>query len=273
MLVLIGCLLCSSLLDRELTRRFSSLLTRLLERGLFEPEQGEGQMWGQRNSKYATAVGSQLLVKIHALDDKVGHVSCQQNHPIDRLDEHIDFVGEASDHVGKVVDKLNNRIDMQDVQIEQLANMVNSLVGKTKNQANEIKGLKCNREEHRKVINTLTAKLIAVEVCLEDVQKKAFPRVREIGRMALFCKPPPPLLVPTPYSPPSQRDSANFEERVLEPLHTALNNLRGLLQGTTSPSLHHYYTSNTSSSYGPSSIPPPSLKPTSYDRSTLFAQT
>jgi hypothetical protein len=31
------------------------------------------------------------------------------------------------------------------------------------------------------VINNLTAKLIAVEECLEDVQKKAFPRVRESG--------------------------------------------------------------------------------------------
>jgi hypothetical protein len=50
-----------------------------------------------------------------------------------------------------------------------------------KNQANEIKGLKHNQEEHCKVINNLTAKLIAVEECLEDVQKKAFPRVREIG--------------------------------------------------------------------------------------------
>jgi hypothetical protein len=69
------------------------------------------------------------------------------------------------DHVGKVVDKLNNRIDMQDVQIEQLANMVNDLVGKVENQANEIKGLKRGKEEHRKVINNLTAKLIAVEEC------------------------------------------------------------------------------------------------------------
>ena len=82
---------------------------------------------------------------------------------------------------GKVVDKLNNLIDAQDVQIKQLANMVNDLVRKVENQANEIKGLKRNRKEHRKVINTLTTKLIAMEECLENVQKKAFPRVREIG--------------------------------------------------------------------------------------------
>jgi hypothetical protein len=81
------------------------------------------------------------------------------------------------DHVGKVVDKLNNRIDMQDVQIEQLANMVNDLVGKVENQANEIKGLKRGKEEHRKVINNLTAKLIAVEEYTEDIQKKVFPQV------------------------------------------------------------------------------------------------
>jgi hypothetical protein len=68
--------------------------------------------------------------------------------------------------------------------------------------------------------------------------------------MALFCKPPPPIPAPTPYSPPSQWDSTNFEEQVLEPLHTAFNNLRGILQGTTSPSLHHYYTSNTPTIFG-----------------------
>jgi uncharacterized coiled-coil protein SlyX len=79
------------------------------------------------------------------------------------------------------VDELNNRIDVQDVQIQQLANMVNDLVGKVENQANEIKGLKRGKEEHRKVINNLAAKLIAVEECLEDVQKKALPRVRESG--------------------------------------------------------------------------------------------
>jgi hypothetical protein len=74
-----------------------------------------------------------------------------------------------------------SEIDAQDIQIKQLANMVNNLVGKTENQANEIKGLKCNWEEHRKVINTLTAKMIALEQCVEDVQKKAFPKVGESG--------------------------------------------------------------------------------------------
>jgi uncharacterized coiled-coil DUF342 family protein len=138
-------------------------------------------MWGQRNSKYATAVGTQLLAKIHVLDNKIGRMDCQQNHPLDRLDERLDFIRDAADRVGTVVDELNNQIDVQDVQIQQLANMVNDLVGKVENQANEIKGLKRGKEEHRKVINNLTAKLIAVEECLEDVQKKAFPKVRESG--------------------------------------------------------------------------------------------
>jgi methyl-accepting chemotaxis protein len=122
-------------------------------------------MASQWSAKYAAAVGSQLLAKIHILDDRLEHIGCQQNHPINHLDKHIDFIGEASDHVGKVVDELNNRIDAQDVQIEQLATMVNDLVGKVENQANEIKGLKRGKEEHCKVINNLTAELIAMEEC------------------------------------------------------------------------------------------------------------
>jgi hypothetical protein len=66
------CLLCSSFFDNKLTKMASSSLSSLLERGLFEPEQGEGQMWGQRNSKYATTIGTQLLAKIHILDNKIG---------------------------------------------------------------------------------------------------------------------------------------------------------------------------------------------------------
>jgi hypothetical protein len=79
-----------------------------LERGLFEPEQGEGQKWGQRNSEYTATVGTQLPAKIHMLDNKIGQVDCQQNHPVDHLEEHLNFIGEASDHVGRVVDELNN---------------------------------------------------------------------------------------------------------------------------------------------------------------------
>jgi predicted nucleic acid-binding Zn-ribbon protein len=70
---------------------------------------------------------------------------------------------------------------MQVVQIEQLANMVNDLIGRTEKQAKEIKGLKDNREEHRKVINTLTTKVIVLEQCVEDIQRKVFPNVRESG--------------------------------------------------------------------------------------------
>jgi hypothetical protein len=102
-------------------------------------------MWGQRNSKYAAAIGTQLLVKIHLLDNKIGRVDRTQNHPVDRLEERIDFIGDASDRVGKVVDELNGRIDCQDVQIQQLADMVNDLVGKVEGQAKTIKGLKESR--------------------------------------------------------------------------------------------------------------------------------
>jgi hypothetical protein len=154
----------------------SSPLTRLLEQGLFEPEQGEGQMWGQRNSKYAAAVGVQLLAKVHCLESQLRDVGHLQNHPVDQLQEHVDFVSDAADRVGRVVDELNKCINLQDVQIEQLANMVNNLVGTTQAQANELKDLKADQGVHRKVINTMTAKVIALEQCVEDVQK-VFPQV------------------------------------------------------------------------------------------------
>jgi uncharacterized coiled-coil protein SlyX len=118
------------------------------------------------------------LAKIHVLDNKIGQVDHQQNHPVDRLDERIDFVGEATNRVGKVVDELNSRIDCQDVQINQLANMVNDLVGKVEGQAKAIKSLKDSWEEQRKVINRMTAKVIALEQYTEDLQKKVFPKVR-----------------------------------------------------------------------------------------------
>jgi uncharacterized coiled-coil protein SlyX len=156
----------------------SSPLSSLLERGLFEPKQGEGQKWGQRESKYTAAIGTQLLAKIHVLDNKIGRVDRQQNHPVDHLDECIDFIGDVADRVGKVVDELNGCIDVQDGQINQLADMVNDLIGKVEGQAKAIKSLKEGREEQRKVINRLTAKLIAVEQYTEDIQKKVFPKVR-----------------------------------------------------------------------------------------------
>jgi uncharacterized coiled-coil protein SlyX len=145
---------------------------------LFEPEQGEGQKWGQRESKYTTTIGTQLLAKIHVLDNKIGCVDRTQNHLVDRLEEHLDFIGDASDRVGKVVDELNGRIDCQDVQIQQLANMVNDLIGKVEGQAKAIKSLKEGWEEQRKVINRMTAKIIGLEQYCEDIQKKVFPKVR-----------------------------------------------------------------------------------------------
>ena len=120
-------------------------------------------MAGQRNAKYAATVGTQLLAKVHVLCEKVNQLDHRQDHPIDHLDEHINFVGEATDHIGKVVDELDNCIDAQDVQIDQLANMVNDLI--VKSQAKEIKALKTSREEHCKVINQFTAKLIALDEC------------------------------------------------------------------------------------------------------------
>jgi archaellum component FlaC len=137
-------------------------------------------MWGQRNSKYAAAVGTQLLSKIHCLESQLRDVGHLQNHPVDKLQEQVNFVGDATDRVGRVVDKLNKHINLQDVQIEQLANMVNDLVGKVEGQAKEIKNLKADRESHQKVINMMTAKVITLEQCVEDVQKKAFPQVREL---------------------------------------------------------------------------------------------
>ena len=92
--------------------------------------------------------------------------------------EHINFIGDASDRVGGVVDELNSHIDAQEVQIKQLANMVNDLVGKTEGQAKAIKKLRSDRESHRKVINMLTHKIIALEQCIKDVQKKVFPSGR-----------------------------------------------------------------------------------------------
>jgi methyl-accepting chemotaxis protein len=85
------------------------------------------------------------------------------------LDECIDFVGEATDRVGKVVDELNSRIDVQDVQINQLANMVEE-------QAKAIKSLKESQEDQRKVINWMTTKVITLEQYTEDIQK-VFPQV------------------------------------------------------------------------------------------------
>jgi uncharacterized coiled-coil protein SlyX len=121
------------------------------------------------------------------LDIKIGWVDRTQNHPVDRLGEHLDFIRDASDRVGKVVDELNGHIDCQDVQIQQLADMVNDLVGKVEGQAKEIKGLKESREEQRKVINRMTAKLIAVEQYTEDIQKKVFPKVRRRRATLTFC--------------------------------------------------------------------------------------
>ena len=132
----------------------------------------------QRQAKYSVTVGTQLLAKIHILHKKMIHLDQHQDHPIDRLDEHIDFMGNAADRIGGVVDELNGRIDTQDVQIEQLANMVNDLIGTVESQAKEIKQLMSNQETQRKVLNRLTAKFIALEECVKDVQKKVFPKVR-----------------------------------------------------------------------------------------------
>jgi hypothetical protein len=63
-----------------------------MEHVLFEPEKGEGQMWGQRNLKFTAAIGIQLLAKIHCLESQLGDIGCQQNHLVDCLEEHIDFV-------------------------------------------------------------------------------------------------------------------------------------------------------------------------------------
>jgi hypothetical protein len=61
-------------------------------------------MWGQRNSKYTAAVGTQLLAKIHCLESQLRDVSRLQNHPVDKLQEQTNLVGDAVDRVGRVVD-------------------------------------------------------------------------------------------------------------------------------------------------------------------------
>jgi hypothetical protein len=98
------------------------------------------------------------------------------------LEEHIDFISE-SDCVGRVVDKLNGHIDAQEVQIKQLANMVNDL-WEDRRTGQENQGIELDHEGHHKVINTLTHKIIALEQCVEDVQKKVFPKVG--GRVKLI---------------------------------------------------------------------------------------
>ena len=95
-------------------------------------------MAGQHQAKYTSAVGTQLLAKIHVLHKKMIRLDQRQDHPIDCLDERVDFMGEATDCVGRVVDELNHRIDAQDVQIKQLANMVNDLVSTVADQAKEM---------------------------------------------------------------------------------------------------------------------------------------
>ena len=54
-------------------------------------------MASQHQAKYAAVVGTQLLAKIHMLHDKVVHLDQHQDHPIDCLNEHINFVGEVTD--------------------------------------------------------------------------------------------------------------------------------------------------------------------------------
>ena len=65
-------------------------------------------MAGQHHTKYATVVGTQLLAKLHVLHEKMICLDQRQDHPIDRLDKCLNFVGNATDRVGGVVDELNS---------------------------------------------------------------------------------------------------------------------------------------------------------------------
>jgi hypothetical protein len=156
------------------TRHELRSLNCLLEHRLFEPEKGEGQMWGQRSSCYAAMDGTQLLAKIHQLQLSIDGVGCLQHH---RLAKHVDFVGDASDRVGRVVDELNNCIDMQDIQINQLANVVSELVGEVEGQKKGLDVCKKSIEEHCKVISNLTTKLMMLDNHVRDFQQKVFPQV------------------------------------------------------------------------------------------------
>jgi hypothetical protein len=70
---------------------------------LFGSEKGESQMWGQRSLCYAATVRSHLLAKIHQVQSSIVEMDCKQNHPLDCLDECVDFMGEASDKLGRFI--------------------------------------------------------------------------------------------------------------------------------------------------------------------------
>jgi hypothetical protein len=79
-------------------------LNRLLEQGLFKPEKGESQMWGQRPSHYATVVRTHLLAKVHQLQSSIKEVGCLQSHPLNHLDKHLDLMGKASNKLGRFIE-------------------------------------------------------------------------------------------------------------------------------------------------------------------------
>jgi hypothetical protein len=84
--------------------------------------------------------------------------------------------------MGRVMDKLHDQINKQDVKVEQLANIVNELVGTVKAQRKELAVHKMSLNKHCQVINTLTAKLMHMDDCMEEVQRKVFPQVRGSGK-------------------------------------------------------------------------------------------
>lgn len=71
--------------------------------------------------------------------------------------------------------------------------------------------------------------------------------------MALFFTPPPPPPAPTLYEPPTPDEVDQFEEEVLAPFSSFLENWLGRLRGISgdlSPSMTHYATSALLEEFG-----------------------
>jgi hypothetical protein len=126
---------------------------------------------------YATIFGINLLAQIHQLHLAIEGLSLSQNHPLDQLSEHADFMGDHINSVGKVMDVMSEQITKQDTNIAQLANMVNNLIGVTEAQKKELESHKKSLKDHCQVINMMTVKYMSANDHIEGLEWKVFPQV------------------------------------------------------------------------------------------------
>jgi archaellum component FlaC len=91
-------------------------------------------MWMQQSSRYAAIIRINLLSQIHQLHSAIEGVGLLQNHPLDKLAKHVDFMSNHSDKIGRMVDGLHDHIKEQDVKMDQLATKVNDLVSVVESQ-------------------------------------------------------------------------------------------------------------------------------------------